>query len=225
MSFSTTTFLAQSGAGRKIVPYKRNQLIFSQGDDCEGMFYIQKGRVKISVASKQGKEAVVAILGAGDFIGEGCLAGQRQAITTATSLTADTMVLHIERATFQDTLHCEQSFADLFLRYVLSRNINFEEDLIDQLFNSSEKRLARILLLMARYGKLDEPEPRIPKITQETLAEMVGTTRSRISKFMNKFRDLGFISYDGQITVHRSLLTVVLHDSTPSVSLPRSKEK
>ena len=225
MPFNTTTFLAQSGPGRKIVAYKKNQPIFSQGDDCEGMFYIQKGRVKISVASQQGKEAVVAILGTGDFIGEGCLAGQRQAITTATVLTSETVVLHIERAVFQETLHSEQAFADLFLRYVLSRNINFEEDLIDQLFNSSEKRLARILLLMARYGKSDDPEPRIPKITQETLAEMVGTTRSRISKFMNKFRDLGFIDYDGQITVHRSLLTVVLHDSTPSVALSRSKEK
>ena len=225
MPFNTTTFLAQSGAGRKIVLYKKSQLIFSQGDDCEGMFYIQKGRVKISVASKQGKEAVVAMLGPGDFIGEGCLAGQRQAITTATALTPDTLVLHIERVVFQETLHNEQAFADLFLRYVLSRNINFEEDLIDQLFNSSEKRLARILLLLARYGKSDEPEPKIPKITQETLAEMVGTTRARISKFMNKFRDLGFIDYDGQITVHRSLLTVVLHDSTPSIAPPRSKEK
>lgn len=186
------------------------------------MFYIQKGRVKVSVTSKQGKEAVVAMLGGGDFLGEGCLAGQSQAITTATAMD-DTRILLIEKTTFQETLHREPSFADLFLRYILSRNIHFEEDLIDQMFNSSEKRLARVLLLMARYGKL-EPEPTIPKISQETLAEMVGTTRSRISKFMNKFRDLGFIDYDGEITVHSSLLSVVLHDSTPSIpALPGKK--
>ena len=188
------------------------------------MYYIQQGRVKVSVTSKQGKEAVVAILGAGDFLGEGCLTGQLQAMTTATAM-EDTRILHIEKDTFQKTLHGEQTFADFFLRYILARNIHFEADLVDQLFNSSEKRLARLLLLMARYGKTEEPEPKIPKISQETLAEMVGTTRSRISKFMNKFRDLGFIAYDGEITIHRSLLSVVLHDSTPSAPSVKKAEK
>ena len=187
------------------------------------MYYIQKGRVKVSVTSKQGKEAVVAILGTGDFLGEGCLAGQANAITSATAM-EETRVLQMERDLFQKTLHNEQTFADFFLRYILSRNIHFEEDLIDQLFNSSEKRLARLLLLMARYGKVDEPEPTIPKISQETLAEMVGTTRSRINKFMNKFRDLGFINYDGRITVHRSLLSVVLHEGPPATLSSKSKK-
>lgn len=188
------------------------------------MYYIQKGRVKVSVTSTQGKEAIVAMLGADDFLGEGCLAGQPQAITTATAM-EDTLILEIERDLFQKTLHSEQGFADVFLRYVLSRNIHFEEDLIDQLFNSSEKRLARLLLVLARYGKDDEPEPKIPKISQETLAEMVGTTRSRISKFMNKFRDLGFIDYDGEITIHRSLMSVVLLDNTPAISMSPKNPK
>lgn len=192
------------------------------------MYYIQRGRVKVSVTSKQGKEAVVAILGPGDFLGEGCLAGQEIAITAATVMNDETAILHITKDLFQKTLHGEPEFADLFLRYILSRNIHFEADLIDQLFNSSEKRLARLLLLMARYGKPGEIEPAIPKVTQETLAEMVGTTRARISKFMNKFRTLGFIDYNGGIVVHRTLLTVVLHDSTPAVfqaSPPNKKDK
>lgn len=188
------------------------------------MYFIQRGRVKVSVTSSQGKEAIVAMLGADDFLGEGCLAGQTHAITSAIAM-ENTVILEIERNLFQKTLHTEQEFADLFLRYVLSRNIHFEEDLIDQLFNSSEKRLARLLLVMARYGKDDEPEPKIPKISQETLAEMVGTTRSRISKFMNKFRDLGFIDYDGEITIHRSLMSIVLHDNTPAISLSRKSRK
>jgi CRP/FNR family transcriptional regulator, cyclic AMP receptor protein len=223
VAFKTSTFLAQAGTGRKLVAYRKNQRVFSQGEDCTGMYYIQKGRVKVSVSSKQGKEAVVAILGTGDFLGEGCLAGQTHAITSATTM-EETRVLLIERDVFQYTLHSEQTFADFFLRYILSRNIHFEEDLIDLLFNSSEKRLARLLLLMARYGKTDEPEPTIPKISQETLAEMVGTTRSRINKFMNKFRDLGFIAYDGRITVHRSLLNVVLHEGTPAALSSKSKK-
>ena len=217
MSFDTTEFLSSEGPGRRVVAYQKNERVFSQGDDCSGMYYVQKGRVKISVTSKQGKEVVVAMLGVGDFLGEGCLTDQSHAISAATAMNDDTLILHIERKLFQDTLQGEQSFADLFLRYILTRNIHFEEDLIDQLFNSSEKRLARILLLMARYGKSGDPEPTIPKVTQETLAEMVGTTRARVSKFMNKFRALGFIDYDGVITVHKSLLTMVLHDSTPAV--------
>jgi CRP/FNR family cyclic AMP-dependent transcriptional regulator len=188
------------------------------------MYYIQSGRIKISVNSRHGKEAIVAVLGPGDFVGEGCLAGQTQAITSAVAM-EESLVVKIERGIFQETLHREPAFADLFLRYVLSRNIHFEEDLIDQLFNSSEKRLARILLLMARYGRTGDPEPRIPKITQATLAEMVGTTRARVSKFMNKFRDLGFIDYDGHITVYPSLLTVVLHDSSPDASPALRKNK
>lgn len=217
MPFDTTAFLAHAGLGRKLMRLAKEGIIFSQGDPCDGMYYVQSGRVKISVNSIHGKEAIVAILGKGDFIGEGCLAGQERAITSAIAMEG-VVLMKIESATFRDTLQRQPAFADLFLRYVLSRNIHFEEDLIDQLFNSSEKRLARILLLMARYGNPGDPEPKIPKITQTTLAEMVGTTRARISKFMNKFRDLGFIDYNGQITVYKSLLTVVLHDSTPNVS-------
>ena len=223
--FSPVAFLADSGPRKRFATYRKNERIFSQGDDCDGMYYIHKGRVKVSVTSKQGKEAVVAMLGQGDFLGEGCLAGQEQALTAATSMNDETALVHIEKSLFQTTLHSEPLFADLFLRYILSRNIHFEEDLIDQLFNSSEKRLARLLLLMARYGKPGELEPTIPHVTQETLAEMVGTTRARISKFMNKFRKLGFIDYNGSIKVHKTLLTVVLHDSTPSILHPSTQPK
>jgi CRP/FNR family cyclic AMP-dependent transcriptional regulator len=215
MTFNARAFLTKPGEGRKLLRLRKAQVVFSLGDDCAGMYYLQTGRVKISANSRHGKEAIV--LGPGDFLGEACLAGQSHAITSAVAM-EEVILLQIERGTFQETLHTEPTFADLFLRYVLSRNIHFEEDLIDQLFNSSEKRLARILLLMARYGNAGDPEPKIPKITQATLAEMVGTTRARVSKFMNKFRELGLIDYDGQITVHKSLLTVPLHDSSPSVS-------
>jgi CRP/FNR family cyclic AMP-dependent transcriptional regulator len=217
MPFQASPFLATSGSGRKIGTYQKNQQIFSQGDKCCGLFYLQDGRVKISITSLQGKEGVVAILGPGDFLGEGCLAGQENASATATVLTENAIVMHIERERFRRTLRSDPKFADSFLRYVLSRNVHFEEDLIDQLFNSSEKRLARVLLLMARYENPGDPEPIIPGVTQETLAEMVGTTRSRISKFMNKFRELGFIEYDEDITVRRSLLAVVLHNTTPNI--------
>ena len=213
MPFNSKTFLNSAGPGRKVTRYRKGQLVFAQGDPCDGMHYIQSGRIKITVLSRQGKEAVIAILGAGDFLGEACLAGQKLAIASAVAMEA-AVLLHISREAFQKALG-ESAFADLFLTYVLSRNIHFEEDLIDQLFNSSEKRLARLLLLMARYGQPGDPEPKIPKITQATLAEMVGTTRARVSKFMNKFRALGFINYDGQITVYKSLLTVVLHDKSP----------
>lgn len=213
MAFNSKAFLSGAGPGRRLIRFRKGQVVFAQGDPCNGMHYIQSGRIKITVNSRQGKEAIIAILGGGDFLGEACLAGQKQAIASAVAMES-AVLLHISREAFQKAL-TDSGFADLFLGYVLSRNIHFEEDLIDQLFNSSEKRLARILLLMARYGQPGDPEPKIPKITQATLAEMVGTTRARVSKFMNKFRALGFINYDGQITVYKSLLTVVLHDKSP----------
>ena len=225
--FDVSVFLSTSGTGRKITSYKKKEAIFVQGEDCRGVYYIQSGQVKLSVISRQGKEAIVALLGVGDFFGEGCLAGQAQAIATA-RVFADAEIMHIDKEIFTATLHSESAFSEVFMRYLLLRNIHFEEDLIDQLFNSSEKRLARVLLLMARYGKGD-PTPTIPKVSQETLAEIVGTTRAHINKFMNKFKRLGFISYDGQITIHPSLLSVVLHDSNPLViptppSLTRRKK-
>lgn len=204
------SFLDSTGAARTITRYARLAVVFSQGDPAEHVFYVQRGNVKISVVSRTGKEAVVGILGPGEFFGEGCLAGQPRRIATAVALTAST-VLVVEKATMLDLLHTQPALADRFLSYVLTRNIRIEEDLVDQLFNSSEKRLARALLLLARYSKEGEPL-RLPKLSQETLAEMVGTTRSRVNFFMNKFRDLGFIEYNGEIVVNRSLLTVVLHD-------------
>jgi len=203
-------FLDKAGTPRTTARYARLTVVFSQGDPAEHVFYIQRGNVKISVVSRTGKEAVVGILGPGDFFGEGCLAGQSRRIATAVALAAST-VLVVEKATMLELLHAQPVLADRFLSYVLTRNIRIEEDLVDQLFNSSEKRLARALLLLARYGPEGEPL-RLPKLSQETLAEMVGTTRSRVNFFMNKFRDLGFIEYNGEILVNRSLLTVVLHD-------------
>ena len=190
--------------------YARSAVIFSQGDPAADVFYLQQGSVKLSVLSRTGKEAVVAILGPGDFFGEGCLAGQPRRMATASGLSASTALV-VEKPQMLEMLHKEPSLADRFLSHMLARNIRIEEDLIDQLFNSSEKRLARALLLLARYGKEDRPL-RLPKMSQELLAEMVGTTRSRVNFFMNKFRDLGFIEYNGDIKVNRSLLTVVLHD-------------
>jgi CRP/FNR family cyclic AMP-dependent transcriptional regulator len=185
-------------------------VIFSQGNPAEEVFYIQQGSVKMSVLSRTGKEAVVAILGAKDFFGEGCLAGQSRRMSTASAM-SDSTLLVVDKPKMQELLHREPTLADRFLTHMLARNIKIEEDLVDQLFNSSEKRLARTLLLLARYGKDDQPL-RLPKMSQETLAEMVGTTRSRVNFFMNKFRDLGFIEYNGDIKVNSSLLTVVLHD-------------
>lgn len=219
-SFDVSEFLGKPGIGRKITSYKKKSVVFAQGADCNGVYYIRSGQVKLSVISKQGKEAIVALLGPDDFFGEGCLAGQTQAMATATVL-ANAEIMHIEKETFQATLHAEQAFSEVFMRYLLLRNIHVEEDLLDQLFNSSEKRLARVLLLMARYGKESDPTPTIPKVSQETLAEIVGTTRAHINKFMNKFRKLGFISYDGVVTIHPSLLSVVLHDSNP-LTVPSS---
>jgi CRP-like cAMP-binding protein len=203
-------FLDSAGAARTIARYARLAVVFSQGDPAEHVFYLQRGHVKISIVSRTGKEAVVGILGPGDFFGEGCLAGQPRRIATVVALTASTALV-VEKTTMLELLRTQPVLADRFLSYVLARNIRIEEDLVDQLFNSSEKRLARALLLLARYGKEGEPL-RLPKLSQETLAEMVGTTRSRVNLFMNKFRDLGFIEYNGEIVVNRSLLTIVLHD-------------
>ncbi|OFW03788.1 MAG: Crp/Fnr family transcriptional regulator [Acidobacteria bacterium RIFCSPLOWO2_02_FULL_68_18] len=208
--FDLQAFLDSAGVARTICKYERSAVIFSQGDAAADVFYIQNGSVKLSVLSRTGKEAVVAVLGQGDFFGEGCLAAQPRRMATASAMSTST-VLVIEKPQMLEVLHTQTALAERFLAHMLARNIRVEEDLVDQLFNSSEKRLARVLLLLARYGKADRPLP-IPKMSQETLAEIVGTTRSRVNVFMNKFRDLGFIEYNGDIKVNSSLLTVVLHD-------------
>ena len=212
LSFSPKSFLALVGEGRSIGMYGKDQIIFSQGDAADSVFYVQKGKVKVTVVSAQGKEAVVAILGTNEFFGEGCLAGQVQRIATVTAMT-ESVVVRLEKAAIVRAIHQQPAFAEMFIAHLLSRSIRVEADLVDQLFNSSEKRLARLLLLLANFGKEGKPEPVIAKISQETLAEMIGTTRSRVSFFMNKFRKLGFIHYNGGIEVHSSLLNIVLHDS------------
>ena len=209
--FSPKHFFEKVGKGKTLLTSLKKDILFSQGDSTEAIFYIQKGQVKLSVVSQQGKEAVVAMLGPGAFLGEGCLAGQLVCMATATT-TEDSTLVRIEKRAMIDALHNEPTFAELFLTYLLSRNILIQEDLVDQLFNSSEKRLARVLLLMAHFGKEGKSEAVIPKISQEVLAEMVGTTRSRVSFFMNRFRKLGFLEYNGSVHVHSSLLNVVLHD-------------
>ena len=209
--FDPKKFLATIGEGRRIVAAAKKQTIYAQGAACDAVFYIQTGKVRLTVVSKTGKEATIGILTDGSFFGEGSLAGQTLRMGSATALT-DCSVLRIEKSAMVEALHREHTFSDLFVAYLLSRNIRYEEDLVDQLFNSSEKRLARILLLLAHFGKDGKPETVVPKITQETLAEMVGTTRSRVSFFMNRFRKLGFIQYNGGMQVHSSLLNVVLHD-------------
>jgi len=211
LAFDPEVFLAQVGKGRTLADYKKNHRIFSQGDSADAIFYIQKGKIKLTVVSKQGKEAVIAILGANDFFGEGCLAGQTRRMASATSM-SDCSIMRLEKANLVPVLREKSAFTEMFLQYVLSRNIRIEEDLVDQLFNSSEKRLARVLLLLANFGKEGKPELVIPKMSQETLAEIVGTTRSRVSFFMNRFRELGFIEYNGGLHVHSSLLNIVLHD-------------
>jgi len=210
-TFNVQAFLDSAGVARTIVEYQRADVIFSQGDACESVLYIQKGAVKLSVLSKTGKEAVVAMLGPGDFFGEGGLAGQIVRMGSATAITAST-ILFVEKDEMVRLLHQQHALSDRFIAHTLARNIRIEEDLVDQLFNSSEKRLARTLLLLARYGKPDTPVRLVPKISQETLAEMVGTTRSRVNFFMNKFQRLGFIDYKDGLKVNNSLLTVVLHD-------------
>ena len=209
-AFDLHLFLDSAGVARTIAKYAASAVIFSQGDAANAVFYIQKGRIKLSVLSRTGKEAVVAILGAGDFFGEGCLAGQPRRMATARALSAST-VLVVQKPQMLELLHTQPSLADRFLSHMLARNIRIEEDLVDQLFNSSERRLARALLLLARYGTKDQSLV-LPKVSQETLAEIVGTTRSRVNFFMNKFRNLGFIEYNGGIKVNSSLLTVVLRD-------------
>jgi CRP/FNR family cyclic AMP-dependent transcriptional regulator len=211
ISFNLKVFLAKANGGRTIADYGESALIFSQGHPADAIFYIRNGKVKLSVVSKQGKEAVVAILGTGDFFGEGCLAGQSIRMATATAMT-DCSVMRLEKAAVVVLLHEEPAFAELFVAHLLSRNIRIEEDLVDQLFNSSEKRLARVLLLLANFGKQGTPQTVIPKMSQETLAEIIGTTRSRVSFFMNRFRKLGFIEYNGELKIHSSLLNIVLHD-------------
>jgi len=214
-SFDPAAFLASAGLGRKIVTMKAKHVFFAQGDAADCVFYLQTGRAKLTVISKNGKEATITLLGAGDFVGEEALAGAvGRRLATATVITACT-ALKIEREEMVRVLQQEHAFSDLFLKFLLARSMRTQADLVDQLFNSSEKRLARILLLMAEFGKPGEPETLIPPITQETLAEMIGTTRSRVSFFMNRFRKLGFIEYNGRIRVHKSLLNVVLHDQLP----------
>jgi len=210
-TFDTETFLTKVGKGRALANFGRNQKVFAQGDPADSIFFILKGKVKLTVVSKAGKEAVVGILGVGDFFGEGSLAGQPLRMASAAAL-AETSIIRLERLSVIRALRCEPAFSELFMRYLLSRNIRIEEDLVDQLFNSSEKRLARVLLLLANFGKQGKTSPVIPKISQETLAEIVGTTRSRVSFFMNRFRKMGFIKYNGSLEVHSSLLSIVLHD-------------
>lgn len=209
--FNVETFLESAGAARRVATYPRGKTVFLQGQPSDAVMYIQKGGIKISVLSRTGKEAVVAMLGPGDFFGEGALTGQPIRIGTATA-TMPTTVLIIERPAMLELLRDEPTFSERFISYMLARNIRVEADLVDHLFNSSEKRLARALLLLARYGDQTGPERRIPKISQETLAEMVGTTRSRVNFFMNKFRDLGFIAYNGDLRINTALLSIVLHD-------------
>jgi CRP/FNR family cyclic AMP-dependent transcriptional regulator len=210
-AFNPKSFLAKVGEGRSIGTYHRDQTVFSQGDLADAVFYIQKGKVKVTVVSEQGKEAVVAILGTNEFFGEGCLAGQTRRIAAVAALT-DSVIMRLEKAAILRVIHQEPAFSEMFIAHLLGRTIRVEADLVDQLFNSSEKRLARLLLLLANFGKEDKPEPMITKISQETLADMIGTTRSRVSFFMNKFRKLGFIHYNGGIQVHSSLLNLVLHE-------------
>lgn len=210
-SFDPKLFLKIAGNGRTIAAYKNRKLIYSQGDDADSVFYIQSGRVKLSVISKRGKEAVVAVVNKGEFFGEGCLTGKKLRLSTAAAV-GECEVMRLEKKAITQALQNEPAFANLFMAYLLGRTLRVEEDLVDQLFNSSEKRLARTLLLLANFGKDGLPEPILGHVSQETLAEMIGTTRSRVSFFMNKFRKLGFISYNGKIEVHKSLLNLVLHD-------------
>jgi CRP/FNR family cyclic AMP-dependent transcriptional regulator len=211
MRFSPTTFLESVNGGKTVADYRKDQPLFFQDDPASAVFYIKKGKVKLTVVSEQGKEAVVALLGPADFCGEGCLTGQTVRMATAVTMT-DCTIVRIEKGAMVQALHDRIEFSDKFMAHLLARNVRVEEDLVDQLFNSSEKRLARVLLLLANFGKEARPEPVMANISQETLAEMIGTTRSRVSFFMNKFRKMGFITYNGHLEVHSSLLNIVLHD-------------
>jgi len=218
--FEPAAFLATTGVGRDISIYSKKEIIFAQGDDADAVFYIKKGKIKVAVLSKDGKEAVVALLGPDEFAGEGCLLGQPKRLATASAM-AECEVMRVQKSEIQRVLHDEPAFSEMFVAHILARNARVEEDLVDQLFNSTEKRLARLLLLLANFGKEGRPEPILAKISQETLAEMVGTTRSRVSHFMNKFRRLGFINYNGHLEVHNSLLGVLLADQPRTVSPPK----
>jgi CRP/FNR family transcriptional regulator, cyclic AMP receptor protein len=217
--FDPIAFLESSARGRSLLTHRKKGIIFSQGDVADAVFYIRKGKVKVTVVSKQGKEAVVAILGVDEFIGEGCLIGQTKRLATASAL-SECVTMRVGKAEIQRVLRDEPAFSQMFMTHILERSARVEEDLVDQLFNSTEKRLARLLLLLANFGKEGRPEPLIAKISQETLAEMVGTTRSRVSHFMNKFRKAGFIDYNGHLEVHSSLLSVVLADPPRTVRSP-----
>ena len=219
--FDPIEFLETAAKGRIISTHPRKQIIFAQGDLADAVIYIKKGKVKVTVVSKQGKEAVVAILGADEFLGEGCLIGQPKRLATATAMT-DCVTMRVDKVDILQVLQDEPTFSKMFISHILARNARVEEDLVDQLFNSTEKRLARVLLLLANFGKEGRPEPIVAKISQETLAEMIGTTRSRVSHFMNKFRKMGFIDYNGHLEVHSSLLSVVLNDhKSDAVMAPR----
>jgi len=210
-AFDLHAFLANANGGRAISTCRANQALFSQGEAADAVFFIQRGKVKMTVLSERGKEAIVAILGTGDFCGEGCLAGQPRRMATAAAM-EDSKIMRLEKAAMIRLLHDEPEFSERFMSHLLARNVRVEADLVDQLFNSSEKRLARVLLILANFGKEGKPEPVIAKINQETLAEMIGTTRSRVSFFMNKFRKMGLIDYNGHLQIHSSLLNVILHD-------------
>ncbi len=214
--FDPAVFLETVAKGRVITAYRKGENLFAQGDDADSIFYIRDGKVKITVVSKQGKEAIVAIMGTDEFVGEGCLIGQRKRLATASAM-SDCESMRVEKAAIMRVLRDEHAFSQMFVSHILTRNARVEEDLVDQLFNSTEKRLARLLLLMANFGKEGRPEPVIAKISQETLAEMVGTTRSRVSHFMNKFRKAGFIDYNGHLEVYSSLLSVVLADNPRTI--------
>jgi CRP/FNR family cyclic AMP-dependent transcriptional regulator len=211
-AFDPKIFLAKVGEGKTISEYRKDQIVFSQGDAGDAVFYIQKGEIKLTVISEQGKEAVVGIQGPGHFFGEGCLNGHPLRVTTAMALDDECLITRIAKGAMIATMHDEPEFSELFMAYLLTRNSRIEEDLIDQLFNSSEKRLARLLLLLANFGKEGTPQPIVGQFSQETLAEMIGTTRSRVSFFMNKFRKMGYIEYNGKLKIHNSLLNVVLYD-------------
>jgi CRP-like cAMP-binding protein len=217
--FDPAAFLETSVKGRIISRYQKRQIVFTQGDAADAVIYIKKGKVKVTVVSKQGKEAVVAILGPGEFLGEGCLIGQPVRLATAAAMT-ECVAMRVEKTEIQRVLRDEPAFSQMFISHILARCARIEEDLVDQLFNSTEKRLARLLLLLANFGKNDRPEPIVAKISQETLAEMIGTTRSRVNHFMNKFRRLGFIHYDGGLEVHSSLLSVVLNEQPNTLRPP-----
>jgi CRP/FNR family cyclic AMP-dependent transcriptional regulator len=217
--FDPAAFLETAATGRVVATHQRKKIIFSQGDVADSVFYIKTGKVKVTVVSKQGKEAVVAILGADEFLGEGCLLGQPKRLATASAMT-ECVTMRVDKAEIARVLHDEPAFSQMFVSHILARNARVEEDLVDQLFNSTEKRLARVLLLLANFGKDGRPEPIVAEISQETLAEMIGTTRSRVSYFMNKFRQLGFINYNGHLEVHSSLLSVVLSEQLRTVRPP-----